>query len=403
MICRLGPVTVGALAQPPATPRPPRRRPARGVRGGLRCPTIRPRTGWKPINRASATHQSMLSRHDCGCASSHAVGLSASRPGTMSSSWPRCTSTIEVHQLRVRHRPWRPNRVSSRPNASTAPTRALSAASSASPQASTARFAVCQSQPNSAATSATGRASRPTAIVAQRPARAVNAPRAGAIRSSASVNDPTTQLAAGQRQRHLCQTRRTGRPNAGRPTSFTTAAPLDHTAPPQPPHAGRPRVRMCSANGPPGASSTPRTSTSTRPISSNSQIRVGFSSTGGLQYRNWCLSTPILEAPNPPIADPVPAHFRRASNPPPNQSSRSSPLIIASQCPRIIESLRVEQKDSSIWTTHAVSTRVNCWRDCYNRYEGKHHFVEIRMREIQRFCDLRQSDSVSCQVPKGLW
>ena len=28
--------------------------------------------------------------------------------------------------------------------------------------------------------------------------------------------------------------------------------------------------------------------------------------------RNWCVSTPILEAPNPTIADPVPAHFRRA-------------------------------------------------------------------------------------------
>ena len=29
--------------------------------------------------------------------------------------------------------------------------------------------------------------------------------------------------------------------------------------------------------------------------------------------RNWCLSTPILEAPNPTIANPVPAHFRRAA------------------------------------------------------------------------------------------
>ena len=56
---------------------------------------------------------------------------------------------------------------------------------------------------------------------------------------------------------------------------------LGHTDPPQPPHVGRARLRMCSANGPPGASSTPSTSTSPRPTI-NSQIRVGFSSTGGL-------------------------------------------------------------------------------------------------------------------------
>ena len=194
---------------------------------------------------------------------------------------------MEVHHRRARQGPLRPNRVSSRPSASTAPTRAVSAASSASPQASTARFAVCQSQPNSAATSATGRASRPTATVAQRPARAVSADRAGAICSSTSVNDPTTQLAAGQRHRHLCHMRRTGRPNAGRSTNPTVLVPLDHTAPPQPPHAGRARVQMCNANGPPSASSTPRTSTSPRPTI-NSQIRVGFSSTGGLLRFGVC-------------------------------------------------------------------------------------------------------------------
>ena len=49
--------------------------------------------------------------------------------------------------------------------------------------------------------------------------------------------------------------------------------------PPQPPQAGRARVRMCNTNSPPGASSTPSTSTSPRPTI-NSQIRVGFSSTG---------------------------------------------------------------------------------------------------------------------------
>ena len=199
---------------------------------------------------------------------------------------------------RARQGPLRPNRVSSRPSASTAPTRAVSAASSASPQASTARFTVCQSQPNSAATSATGRASRPTAIVAQRPARAVNAPRAGAIRSSTSVNEPTGHPASTQHQRHLRHTRRTGRPNAGRSTNPTGAEPFDHTAPPQPPQAGRARVRMCTPNGPPDTSSTPSTSTSPRPTI-NSQIRVGFFSTGGLlgigvcQPRFWRPPTPL--------------------------------------------------------------------------------------------------------------
>lgn len=72
-----------------------------------------------------------------------------------------------------------------------------------------------QSQPNSAATSATGRASRPTAIVAQRPARAVNADRAGAISSATSANETTAQFVVGQRQRRLCHTNRTGCPKAG--------------------------------------------------------------------------------------------------------------------------------------------------------------------------------------------
>ena len=139
-------------------------------------------------------------------------------------------------------------------------------------------------------------------------ARAVSADRAGAICSSTSVNEATSHVAAGQRHRHLCHMRRTGRPNAGRSTNPTALAPLDHTAPPQPPHAGRARVRMCNANGPPGASSTPRTSTSPRPTS-NSQTRVGFSSTGGLlgigvcQPRFWRPPTPPSRTHCPLISE----------------------------------------------------------------------------------------------------
>ena len=44
---------LGPLAQHPAPPQPPRRHTASRVRRGLRWPTSRPRTGWKPINRAS--------------------------------------------------------------------------------------------------------------------------------------------------------------------------------------------------------------------------------------------------------------------------------------------------------------------------------------------------------------
>ena len=117
--------------------------------------------------------------------------------------------------------------------------RSQSAASSASPQARTARFTVCQSQLNSAATSATGRASRPTAIVAQRPARVVSADLLGAIWSSTSVNEPTPHPAAGQRQRHLCHMGRTGRPNAGRSTKVTGAGALGPHRPAAAP-TGRP-------------------------------------------------------------------------------------------------------------------------------------------------------------------
>jgi hypothetical protein len=48
----------------------------------------------------SRTPQATFSRHSSGFASSHAFGAGASRPGTTSSSWPLCTSTIDVHHCR---------------------------------------------------------------------------------------------------------------------------------------------------------------------------------------------------------------------------------------------------------------------------------------------------------------
>ena len=80
------------------------------------------------------------------------------------------------------------------------------------------------------------------------------------------------------------QTHQTRRNRTLRPHRVTTAP------------TGRQRVRTCKAKGPRGASSTPRTSTSPRPTI-HSQIRVRFSSIGGLLH--WCTSNPILEASTP--------------------------------------------------------------------------------------------------------
>ena len=225
----------------------------------------------------------------------------------MSSNWPPHTSTIEVHHRRVRQRPSRPNRVSSSPNASTEPTRSVSAANSASPQTSTALLTACQSQPNSAATSDTARASRPTAVVAQRPALVVNAERAGAITSLVSVNEPVAQPTMGQRQRHLCHTNR-NRPPKGRqvhqPHRSGALGPHQPATTPTPRPAPRPRPDMHHQQ-------TRRLVVNadhvdiTQPNQQLTNTRRILFHRGPPQIR--CMSTPILEAPTHLSADPVPA------------------------------------------------------------------------------------------------
>ena len=88
-------------------------------------------------------------------------------------------------------------------------------------------------------------------MVAESPARVVRVAWAGAISSSTSVSEVTSQLDASHRQRRLRHTRRTGRPNAGRSTTPTALAPWterDHTTPPQLPQVNRAlRVQMCPA------------------------------------------------------------------------------------------------------------------------------------------------------------
>ena len=78
----------------------------------------------------------VCSRHSLGRAWSHRAGPKASLPGTISSSWPASTSTMEVHHCfcgRLRGAVRR-NMVSSTPTASTAPIRSSSASNRAAPQ-----------------------------------------------------------------------------------------------------------------------------------------------------------------------------------------------------------------------------------------------------------------------------
>ena len=126
-----------------------------------------------------------------------------------------------------------------------------------------------------------------------------------------SVNEPVAQPTAGQRQRHLCHTNRTGRPKSASPPAAPQRRPWTTPSAPQPQHTGRCRVRVCTCttNGPAGSSSTPTTSASPNPTN-NSQTRVRSCSTEGFQIR--CRSTPILEALTHLSADPVPVIIRRA-------------------------------------------------------------------------------------------
>lgn len=212
---------------------------------------------------------------------SHAHGSTLLRPGTTSSSRPAPTSTIDVDHDWVRHLPTRANSVSSRPSAVTSPIRS-SSSTSAAPYAITESLIVCQSQPNSTATSFTVRPFRPTCSVTQRPARSVIATRGAATVGAVSVNEPRSHDSRRHAHRRLRHTSRVGRPKHGRSTSSTVARSLARTEPPQRRHCGRPRrVSTCTRNGPSATSSTASTFTSGKPTSS-SHMRVGSSSTGAL-------------------------------------------------------------------------------------------------------------------------
>ncbi len=267
----------------------------------------------------SNTAQRIPSRHSAGCDRNHEAALSAVLPGTISISWRPPTSTTEVHHCFVRQRPFRQNSVSSTPTASTWPIREVSACSSASPQRPTSRLTVCQSQPNSPATSSTDRPSFPTWTVTHRAALDVNSARSGPIPGSCSTNDPTPHPGCGHIQRRFRHRNRTGRPNAGRSTNTTVRYPSEHTRLPQPPQTGRGRrERITTTNGSsPPPSSTPTRSTLPRPTSS-SHMRVGSASTGVLLPR-MCFSTadyggPLLTSGGfqPRKIPLLPTHFRRA-------------------------------------------------------------------------------------------
>ena len=169
----------------------------------------------------SNTAQRIPSRHSEGWDRNQEAALSAVLPGTMSINWRPPTSTTEVHHCLVRHLPCRQNNASSTPTASTWPTRDVSASNRASPQRPTSLFTVCHPQPDSAATSSTGRPSRPTCTVAHRAALDVNNARSGPIPGSCSTNDPSEHSEFGHVQRRFRHRSRTGRPNVGKSTSTT--------------------------------------------------------------------------------------------------------------------------------------------------------------------------------------
>ena len=101
------------------------------------------------------------------------------------------------------------------------PIRSVSAPSSASPQRTTSLFTVCQSQPNSEATSSTERPRPPTWMVTHRAALDVNNARWGPIVGSCSMNDLSAQSVFGHVHRRFRHRSRTGRPNAGKSTNTT--------------------------------------------------------------------------------------------------------------------------------------------------------------------------------------
>ena len=104
---------LGPLAQHPAPPQPPRRHPASRDQRGLRWPTSRPRTGWKPINRASNKPSAIQGkpRPQVCFGVTHEAGLRAEPQQSLQHR--------QSHQLRIRqfrrdahHGPrWRPLRV----------------------------------------------------------------------------------------------------------------------------------------------------------------------------------------------------------------------------------------------------------------------------------------------------
>ena len=233
----------------------------------------------------------------------------------MSRSWPRPTSTMPLPQALVRNRPRRIIKCSSRPSADTREIRSVSASSSAAPQRLTAELTVCHTQPSSAATSLSGRP-RPAWRVAHRAARAVNSALAGAISAACSVALPASQPPRGQRQRRLCHTSRTGRPNAGRSTSATGRSPSDHNSPPHPPHGGLgTRRRIRTRSGAPSLSSMPSTSTSPNPTSS-SHMRVGSAYSTGILHGSATVDSAdsggSLAFSRGPLRPPLRPHSRRA-------------------------------------------------------------------------------------------
>ena len=87
LMCRILCRFLALLAQPPEAPHLPGRRPARRVRGGLRCPTTRPTNGWKPIDRPSRNPRAIHKRGWRGVRESGLSRRQSSPPSASACRW----------------------------------------------------------------------------------------------------------------------------------------------------------------------------------------------------------------------------------------------------------------------------------------------------------------------------
>lgn len=138
--------------------------------------------------------------------------------------------------------------------------------------------------------------------------------RDSAIHGASSVHVFIKHPSLGQRQRILCHTSRTARPQHGRSTSSTRSRSLTCAFAPQPGHGGRPRhVSTCTRSGTYGSQSSTRSTATRSSPTKRRHINIGLVVTGAqLSWLRQPLTLGALD-PRPALTSPPhPADFRRA-------------------------------------------------------------------------------------------